>query len=102
VPPETLNELFGISAIPPNSHSSSFHLTLQDGQEAARALQAKVDNLRAGRCTFPPLVVVVGGSGSQTERHFTTILADDRSKIDQSYVEFLCTIHKQIQNKLQR
>jgi hypothetical protein len=43
---------------------------------------------------------VGAGSGSAAEGHFVKLLVDDRQKDAQSYVEYLCLVHKQIQNRL--
>ena len=53
-----------------------------------------------GAARHPPVVVVAAGSGSAAESHFVKLLVDDRQKDAQSYVEFLCLVHKQIQNRL--
>lgn len=103
VPAETLRELFGLDGVPANSHTAGFSPSLDDGGDAAQSLSAAVDEqLRKNRSVYAPLVVVLGGSGSNTEGHFTRLLVDDRTKQDASYVEYLCAVHKQIQTKLSK
>jgi hypothetical protein len=76
--------------------------SLSDGGDKGRALSEALDELRRGRSVYAPVVVVLAGSGSAVENHFTKLLVDDRTKNDQSYVEYLCTVHKQIQNRLSK
>lgn len=102
VPVESLRELFGIDSVPAESHTGAFTPSLADGGDKGRALSDALDEIRKGRSVYPPVVVVMGGSGSAVESHFTKLLVDDRTKIDQSYVEYLCTVHKQIQNRLSK
>ena len=112
---EVWGGLFGLGGLPAEAHQSGFKLALalESSDMAGRLLEA-VQELCAvdgrvgggggggggGSSVFPPLQVVAAGGGSPLEAHFTKLLVDDRQKNDQSYVEYLCLVHKQIQNRL--
>ena len=65
------------------------------------AMELQLNKLRSGRSVYGERVLVFLGSGSREENRFLKCLTDDRTKIEQSYSEFLCYVHKEIQNKIQ-
>ena len=82
---------------------TDYTLQILEGSEAGGQLKKAVGELaRADRQIHAPLQIIAAGSGSALEMHFNKLLVDDRNKLDQSYVEYLCTVHKQIQNRMAR
>ena len=62
-----------------------------------QALCDLLDNVRRERSCFLRLRIVK--HGEPLEQHFFNLLVEDRNQLGMSYVEFLCHIHRQIQNK---
>ena len=86
-----------------NSHTVTFSLKLLPDEAVypmAAAVRSIVNKLSLNRYPYPTFEITVGGSGGNTEKRFTHLLVDDRTKTDVSYVEFLCTVHKAIFNKM--
>jgi protein transport protein SEC24 len=65
---------------------------------AARLLAELLTRLRLERCAYMRLRVV--RRGDPLEAVFLGQLLEDRSPAGMSYVEFLCHVHRQIQNKM--
>ena len=42
----------------------------------------------------------VAGANGACEQRFTSLLIEDQTRHDVSYVDFLCSVHRQIQAKL--
>jgi len=64
----------------------------------SKTTNAVLDEIRRQRCKFMRLRIIKRNDGLETA--FFNLLLEDRSVIGMSYVEFLCHIHRQIQNKL--
>lgn len=65
---------------------------------AARALRELLTRARLERCAFMRLRVA--RKGDALEAAFLAALLEDRGPAGMSYVEFLCHVHRQIQNKM--
>eukprot|EP00884_Botryococcus_braunii_P013212 jgi/Botrbrau1/21892/Bobra.0249s0021.1 len=63
-----------------------------------RAVHAVLDKVRAERASFMRLRIV--RRGDPTEAAFYNMVVEDRCQTGASYVEYLCTVHRLIQNKL--
>lgn len=72
-------------------------LPRRDGP-ASRTLAELLTRLRLERCAYMRMRVLRKGDAG--EAAFLTALLEDRSPSGMSYVEFLCHIHRQIQNKM--
>ncbi|EWM21682.1 sec23/sec24 transport protein [Nannochloropsis gaditana] len=101
--------LFNRSGPPENAHEAGCTLALavETSDMAGRVLELLEElcdgdrsGYGVGKGAVPAMQVVVAGSGSPSEAHFIKMLVDDRQKNEQSYVEYLCLVHKQIQNRL--
>jgi hypothetical protein len=101
--------LFGREGPPEDAYQAGCELALavDSCDMAGRVMEALVELCAVdgrgggeGGGVRPAVRVVVAGSGSAVEAHFVKMLVDDRQKNDQSYVEYLCLVHKQIQNRL--
>ena len=91
-------ELFGASSTDELSRAPP-PLTLPPRDApAARLLADLLTRLRLERCAYMRLRVV--RKGDPLEAAFVNALLEDRSPSGMSYVEFLCHIHRQIQNKM--
>ena len=66
---------------------------------ANQSLNALIDALRRMRSSYMRLRVL--RRGDPREGAFYRKLVEDRSPAGQSYVEFLCHVHRLIQNKFQ-
>jgi len=106
---EVWGGLFGREGPPEDAYQAACELSLavDSSDMAGRVMEALVELCavdgrggREGGGVRPGVRVVVAGSGSAVEAHFVKMLVDDRQKNDQSYVEYLCLVHKQIQNRL--
>jgi len=65
---------------------------------SGRLMADLLTRLRLERCAYMRLRVV--RKGDALEPLFLSSLLEDRSPTGMSYVEFLCHIHRQIQNKM--
>jgi hypothetical protein len=60
-----------------------------------------IQELRHGMPFYSPLQIVVsGGMRGQEEQRFLDALIEDKTMHENSYVDFLCGIHKLIQAKM--
>jgi len=97
VSPQILSDLFGVSQTDPTITPE-----FSTGSDAAESIRQKLFGLRGDRECYPETKLVILGSGSRVENRFLKYLTDDRTKIEQSYSEFLCFMHKEIQSKIQQ
>ena len=67
------------------------------GTPENEALCDLLDNVRRERSCFLRLRIVK--HSEPLEQHFFNLLVEDRNQLGMSYVEFLCHVHRQIQNK---
>ncbi len=65
---------------------------------ASRILQDLLTRLRLDRCAYMRLRVAK--KGDPYEPIFLNLLLEDRSQSGVSYVEYLCHVHRQIQQKM--
>lgn len=65
---------------------------------ASAKLQELLQRVRLERCAYMRLAVV--RKGDPLESVFFSGLVEDRSAAGQSYVEYLCAVHRNIQNKM--
>jgi len=63
-------------------------------------LHRVISELRHGLPTFAPLKIVVSGPKSVHEPRFHSLLIEDKTRHDGSYVDYLCAVHRQIQLKM--
>ena len=66
--------------------------------EENQELHALLDEIRRERSTFLRLRIL--RHGDRLETLFFNRLVEDRSQVGISYVEFLCQVHRDIQNKM--
>lgn len=95
--------LFGREGPPADAHEAGCEVVLavESSDMAGKVMEALMEMCAMdGRGARPAVRVVVAGSGSALEGHLVKMLVDDRQKNHQSYVEYLCLVHKQIQNRL--
>jgi len=101
---ETLQRAFGVStaAEVPAVIAQMQMPEAQAGwpSEDAERIVAMVNQIRAdrGRLPWMPLCVVVPGTAD--EPRLLSLLSEDRVAGEMQYVDFLCHIHKLVQNKL--
>jgi protein transport protein SEC24 len=66
----------------------------------SRAVNALLDEVRRQRGGYMRLRIPKRGGGDAEETAFFAALLEDRSMAGASYVEYLCWLHRQIQNKV--
>ncbi len=91
-------ELFGASSADELARRPAPVILPPSDAPAARLLSDLLTRLRLERCAYMRLRVV--RKGDALEPAFLNSLLEDRSPSGMSYVEFLCHIHRQIQNKM--
>jgi len=94
-PDELVQELFSAESV--NDLQSGTSLLTQGEGPNVAAANAMVNEIRRQRCSFMRTRVVK--RGDPLEVAFFNSLVEDRLASGMSYVEFLCHIHRQIQNK---
>jgi len=96
-----LEDLFGVDevsdACPPDGLADCAGGSLTLGR-----LVALLAELRLGLPGFAPLKVVVSGPRSAHEPRFHSLLIEDKTSHEMSYVDFLCAIHRKIQQKMSK
>jgi protein transport protein SEC24 len=94
---EALKETFGVEHV--DALQASHTVLPRLDTQSNKSLNAFVDTLRRMRCSYMRLRVLRRGDPS--ENAFYRRLVEDRSPAGMSYVEFLCHVHRLIQNKFQ-
>ena len=75
------------------------HLRLEyRGNDLSQRVMAMVEQLRQGKACHP--IVQVLQQKDLAEANLFALLVEDRAATVVSYVDFLCHIHGQIQNKM--
>ena len=92
-----LTQVFNVGALG-SREAETVELVPQDN-ELSRRLCAIVDSIRARRPSYQVLQVVVQRDAA-AEASLLPLLVEDRHATVVSYIDFLCTIHSQIQQKL--
>ena len=96
-PAEALRDVFGVDHVDKLSAASTTLPSLDTG--ASKALNAFVNCVRKQRSRYMRTRVIK--RGDPAENQFYRKLIEDRSPAGMSYVEFLCHVHRLIQNKFQ-
>ena len=94
VEPAVLEDLFGARQI--GDVSSSTFLA-ERPNERSRQLHLLIGRVRQERRRF--LRLRVTRTGDPLEHRVMSMMIEDRQNTGQSYVEFLCHVHRQIQTK---
>ena len=94
-PAEALRDVFGVDHVDKLSAASTTLPSLDTG--ASKALNAFVNCVRKQRSRYMRTRVIK--RGDPAENQFYRKLIEDRSPAGMNYVEFLCHVHRLIQNK---
>lgn len=95
VPSERIQQLLGVDRIDPKVPEVG--LPRIDNPES-KAVNALVDELRKDRVAYMKLRVAKRSDA--LEQLFMNMLVEDRSPAGMSYVEYLCHVHRMIQNRM--
>mmetsp|Transcript_500 Transcript_500/g.820 ORF Transcript_500/g.820 Transcript_500/m.820 type:complete len:637 (-) Transcript_500:129-2039(-) len=99
VPEGLVAELFGASADP--SHPGPYELAPES--DLANQVQKVVQHLRSSQFPYKALKIIRSGNqrkGGSNEQRFLSLLIEDKTKHNVSYVDFLCKVHKLVQQKI--
>lgn len=96
--PEVLQRLLGVPAEQLARKDGSAPRLGRTDSEENQELHALLDEIRRERSTFLRLRIL--RHGDRLETLFFNRLVEDRSQVGISYVEFLCQVHRDIQNKM--
>ncbi|KAK3254205.1 hypothetical protein CYMTET_36578, partial [Cymbomonas tetramitiformis] len=94
-PASLVQALFNVETVEDVQSSST--VLVQNNTPISGKVNALVNEIRRQRCSLMRLRVVKRADPCETA--FFSMLAEDRSAAGMSYVEFLCYVHRQIQNK---
>uniref|UniRef100_A0A7S2F1C4 Protein transport protein SEC23 n=2 Tax=Octactis speculum TaxID=3111310 RepID=A0A7S2F1C4_9STRA len=94
-PPALLAELFGVESINPEAPPQ----TLSDGGDLAAKVRCMLREIRHGLPFFVPMRTVVSQQRGPDELRMLSLMIEDKTKHDDSYVDYLCNVHRRIQNK---
>lgn len=99
-PPELAEQLLGVPSLDAvNTRDHAHPLALPQLDTAiSRAVHELLNLLRQNRSNYMRLSIVKRGEPGEAD--FFGALTEDRSGAGMSYVEYLCLVHRQIQNKL--
>lgn len=99
-PLEVLSDLFNVSSLSAEAEGSHLPKVISDGSDLGHRLNSVICELRRDRCVFAPLEIIVQGRTdcSVNEAKFLSLLVDDSTVHEVSYVDFLCVIHRKIQH----
>lgn len=98
-------ELFGSESNANSSTKYQLKLTSEYGQRIQRIIQ-NIRECSSSRPTFPPMIVYVNGEGNghvqkqKVHGKIMTLLVDDTTSQEKGYVDFLCSLHRKIRQKL--
>lgn len=73
---------------------------LADGGEVAGMIRCLMRECSHGLPFVPPLKIVESGSRTTDETRMLSLLVEDKTKHEVSYVDYLCSIHRRIQQKM--
>ncbi len=96
--PETLQRLLGVPAEELARKEGPAPRLGRTDSEENQELHALLDEIRRERSTFLRLRIL--RHGDRLETLFFNRLVEDRSQVGISYVEFLCQVHRDIQNRM--
>jgi protein transport protein SEC24 len=96
--PEVLQRLLGVPAEELARKEGPTPRLGRTDSEENQELHALLDEIRRERSTFLRLRIL--RHGDRLETLFFNRLVEDRSQVGISYVEFLCQVHRDIQNKM--
>lgn len=96
VPGEMLQVLFGV----PQVMREGPPLQLVGAGQLADQVRGLIQHLQADRAVWPRVQIALAGTDDATERRFVSLLVEDKTRQDVSYVDYLCAVHRQIQTKL--
>jgi len=96
--PEVLQRLLGVPAEQLARKDGPAPRLGRTDSEENQELHALLDEIRRERSTFLRLRIL--RHGDRLETLFFNRLVEDRSQVGISYVEFLCQVHRDIQNKM--
>jgi len=91
-----LQQVFDVHAL---AEGDAQHLQLvQRDNELSRRVVAVVEQIRSRHASFENVQVVMQREGGEAQ--LMALLVEDRAGAVSSYVDFLCTVHSQIQSKM--
>lgn len=96
---ETCYQLFGVQSIQDVPHVFSNADQVEALSEDAERIMAIVQQIRRDRFRLPWPNFSVALPGTAEESRVLTSLAEDRAGSEMNYVDFLCHVHKLVQNK---
>jgi len=91
-----LLELFGVEELDPKEPPQK----LSSGGKVVELIKEAIIELRRDLPFYPPLKIIASGPGSMNEHRFMSLLIEDKTKHQMSYVDYLCQIHRSIQKKM--
>ncbi len=96
-PNELVSELLGFNSTAELLACQAPLMLVPRDTRASRTLFELLNRLRLERCAY--MRARVAKKGDPLEPQFLNMLIEDRSTSGMSYVEFLCHVHRLIQNK---
>ncbi|CBZ54213.1 putative sec23/Sec24 helical domain-containing protein [Neospora caninum Liverpool] len=100
VKPEYLAALFGDGAVVTEENAPFLQLRT-DGDSAGSLVSRIVGQIRKDKATLPYLPLRVVSANSLDETRLLTHLVEDAIAGEVCYVDFLCSLHKMVHNKLE-
>jgi len=95
-PPDLLDEVLATSHADPSKP-----LELSEGSDLGGKVACMVKEMRHDLPFYVPLHVYVSGGNGPEERRVLSLLIEDKTKHEISYVDYLCAVHRRIQQKMQ-
>jgi protein transport protein SEC24 len=90
----------GWNALPPPNEPLQLPRLDPNANSLNAAANALIDNARTRARCYMRLRIVC--RGRPEERHFHSLVAEDRAADSMSYIEFLCHVHKRISTAISR
>ncbi|KAI8910290.1 Sec23/Sec24 trunk domain-containing protein [Gorgonomyces haynaldii] len=97
---DLIRDLFGVEQLG-QIDSRSNHLPTRDN-EYSKQVSIVIEYLRSIRYRFMQLNIVRQGMDPQNEQRFGQLLIEDSNLDNQSYVDYLCDIHRSIQKGMSK
>ena len=102
-PDSVLSDLLNVPgwhALPPPNEPLQLPRLDPNANSLNAAANALIDNARMRAGCYMRLRIVC--RGRPDERHFHSLVAEDRASDSMSYIEFLCHVHKRISTAISR
>ena len=94
---DNLQNLFGVGSVAEIDATTNHLVSLQNPY--SQQVNSIIEYLRSSRPRFMQLTIVRQGMDPQQQMRFANLMMEDTNLDNMSYVDYLCSIHRNIQSQ---